>query len=60
MDIFLTELQIFEITGFNRSQLFKMIEEGEFSKLISIDRIDKWLESEVIYWINSRDLHISR
>ena len=59
MDIFLTELQIFEITGFNRSQLFKMIEEGEFPKPISIDRIDKWLESEVIHWINSRDLHIS-
>ena len=60
MDIFLTELQIFEITGFSKTQLFKMIEVGEFPKPVDDQRSKRWLESEVLHWLSTRDLHISR
>jgi predicted DNA-binding transcriptional regulator AlpA len=60
MDIFLTEIQIFEMTGFTKTQLFQMIEAGDFPKPEKTERINKWLESEVLHWFNTRNLHISR
>jgi predicted DNA-binding transcriptional regulator AlpA len=60
MDIFLTELQIFEITGFSKTKLFEMIEAGEFPKPVDNLRSKRWLESEVLHWLSTRDLHISR
>ena len=60
MDTFLTELQIFEITGFTKTQLFQMIEEGDFPKPVKTERNNIWLERDVLNWVNTRNLHISR
>jgi len=60
MDIYLSEIQIFELTGFTKTQLFKMIEEGDFPKPEKNDRNNLWLESEFLLWTNTRNLHISR
>jgi prophage regulatory protein len=60
MEIFLTEIQIFEMTGFTKTELFEMIKEGNFPKPIKTDRSNTWLESEVLNWFNTRNLHISR
>jgi prophage regulatory protein len=60
MDIFLTEIQIYEITGFSKTELFEKIETGDFPKPVEIDRTTKWLESEIHQWLNSKNLHISR
>ena len=43
MDIFLTEIQIYEITGFSKTELFEKIEAGDFPKPVDIDRVNKWL-----------------
>jgi predicted DNA-binding transcriptional regulator AlpA len=32
MDIFLTEIQIYEITSFSKTELFEKIETGDFPK----------------------------
>jgi predicted DNA-binding transcriptional regulator AlpA len=60
MDIFLTEIQVFEITGFTKTQLFEMIEAGDFPKPIETERANRWIESEIFQWLNSKNLHISR
>jgi predicted DNA-binding transcriptional regulator AlpA len=60
MDIFLTEIQIYEITSFSKTELFEKIETGDFPKPVEIDRANRWLESEIHQWLNSKNLHISR
>jgi predicted DNA-binding transcriptional regulator AlpA len=60
MDIFLTEIQIFELTSLTKTELYQMIEEGEFPEPAVSDKTDKWLESEIHQWLNTKDLHISR
>ena len=60
MDIFLTEIQIYEITSFSKTELFEKIETGDFPKPVDIDRVNKWLESEIHQWFSSKNLHISR
>ena len=60
MDIFLTELQIFELTGFTKTQLHEMIKAGDFPKPIEAERNNTWLESDFLEWANARNLHISR
>ena len=60
MDIFLTEIQIYEITGFSKTELFEKIETRDFPKPVEIDRANRWLESEIHQWLSSKNLHISR
>jgi predicted DNA-binding transcriptional regulator AlpA len=60
MDIFLTEIQIYEITGLTKTLLFQKIDAGEFPKPKKNQRTNIWLESEILDWLNTRDLHISR
>ena len=60
MDIFLTEIQIYEMTGFSKTELFEKIETGDFPKPVEIDRAKRWLESEIHQWLSSKNLHISR
>ena len=38
MDIFLTEIQIFELTGFTKTQLDEMIKVGDFPKPVKTER----------------------
>jgi len=59
MDIFLTELQIFEFTGLTKTQLQEMIKVGDFPKPTKTERNTLWLEREVLQWANTRNLHIS-
>jgi len=59
MDIFLTELQIFEFTGLTKTQLQEMIKVGDFPKPAKTERNTLWLEREVLQWANTRNLHIS-
>ena len=56
----MTEIQIYEITGFSKTELFEKIETGDFPKPVEIDRANRWLESEIHQWLNSKNLHISR
>jgi len=60
MDIFLTEIQIYEITGFSKTELFEKIKAGDFPKPVKINRANRWLESEIHQWLSSKNLHISR
>ena len=60
MDTFLTEIQIFELTGFTKTQLHEMIKAGDFPKPTKTESNNLWLEKEVLQWANSRNLHISR
>jgi len=60
MDTFLTELQIFELTGFTKTQLQEMIKEGDFPKPEKTENNNLWRESEFLKWANNRNLHISR
>ena len=60
MDIFLTELEIFELTGFTRTQLLEIIKAGDFPKPVKTERNNLWLERDVLNWVNTRNLHISR
>ena len=60
MDIFLTEIQIYEITGFSKTELFEKIETGDFPKPVETDIANRWLESEIHQWLSSKNLHISR
>ena len=59
MDIFLTEIQIFELTGFTKTQLDAMIKVGDFPKPVKTERNNIWLERDVLKWANARNLHIS-
>ena len=59
MDIFLTEIQIFELTGFTKTQLDEMIKVGDFTKPVKTERNNIWLERDVLQWANARNLHIS-
>ncbi len=60
MDIFLTEIQIYEITGFSKTELFEKIEAGDFPKPVQSDRANNWLETEISQWFSAKNLHISR
>jgi predicted DNA-binding transcriptional regulator AlpA len=60
MDIFFTEIQIYEITGFSKTELYEKIEIGDFPKPVKIDMDNKLLESEIYQWLSSKNLHISR
>ena len=60
MDIFLTEMQVFEITGFTYTELYEQIKIGNFPKPIETEKTIRWLESDIFQWMNSKDLHISR
>ena len=59
MDIFLTEIQIFELTGFTKTQLHEMIKAGDFPKPAKTERNNTWLERDFLEWANARNLHIS-
>ena len=60
MDIFLTEIQIYEITGFSKTELFEKIEAGDFPKPVQSDGANNWLETEISQWFSAKNLHISR
>jgi len=60
MDIFFTELQIFELTGFTKTQLYEMIEADDFPKPTKTEKNNQWLERDILQWANTRNLHISR
>ena len=45
---------------FSKTELFEKIEAGDFPKPVDIDRVNKWLESEIHQWLSSKNLHISR
>jgi len=60
MDIFFTEIEVFELTRFTKTQLLEMIEAGDFPKPIKTERNNLWLEKDVLKWVNNRNLHISR
>ena len=43
MDIFLTEMQVFEITGFTYTELYEQIKIGNFPKPIETEKTIRWL-----------------
>ena len=52
--------EVMEITGFGRSQIYKLINIGEFPKQIQISQgAVAWLESEVEAWMEER-IRLSR
>ena len=48
------------LTTWNLGDHDGKIEAGDFPKPVDIDRVNKWLESEIHQWLNSKNLHISR
>ena len=46
---------VVEITGLGRSSIYKLIEQGEFPKQVSLgERAVGWVESEIEEWIISK------
>ena len=52
MDILLKEKQVYEIVGFQRSKLERMIKADEFPKPIKFGNRNRWKQSVISEWIN--------
>jgi predicted DNA-binding transcriptional regulator AlpA len=52
VDILLKEKQVYEIVGFQRSKLERMIKANEFPKPIKFGNRNRWKQSVIIEWIN--------
>ena len=52
MDILLKDTQVFEIVGFKKTNLDKMIAAGEFPKPIKFGPRTRWKKSTIEAWID--------
>tara|TARA_R100000541_G_scaffold19397_2_gene29383 strand:- start:683 stop:856 length:174 start_codon:yes stop_codon:yes gene_type:complete len=53
MDILLKDTQVFEIVGFKKTKLDKMIAAGEFPKPIKFGPRTRWKQSTIEAWIDA-------
>tara|TARA_R100001369_G_scaffold85319_1_gene118943 strand:+ start:13 stop:186 length:174 start_codon:yes stop_codon:yes gene_type:complete len=56
MDQLLKETEVYEIVGFKKSKLERMIAAKEFPKPIKFGNRNRWKQSTVIKWINSLEV----